>query len=80
MFCLSPPSYKNPPLHFVLFRAFTLPIKIFLYSVFKMSPKRQFIYLKEARKLTKLKKIEARNKTLVENISFLFKDKSIEGS
>lgn len=45
-----------------------------------MSPKRQFIYLKEARKLTKLKKIEARNKTLVENISFLFKDKSIEGS
>ena len=45
-----------------------------------MPPKRQFTYLKEARKLAKLRKIETKSKTLVEDISFLFEDKFTEGS
>ena len=43
-----------------------------------MPPKRQLAYLKEARTLAMLRKIEAKNDTLVNNESFLFKDRSTE--
>lgn len=45
-----------------------------------MPPKRQFTHLKEAKKLAKLRKIEARSETLVGDTSFLFEDESTEGS
>ena len=43
-----------------------------------MPLKRQLTYLKEARKLAKLRKIKEKNETLVEDISFLLEDKSIK--
>lgn len=45
-----------------------------------MPPKRQLTHLKEARKLAKLRKIEDRSETLVEDTSFLLEDESTEGS
>ncbi len=45
-----------------------------------MPPKKKVTHLKEARKLAKLRKIEAKSEILVENTSFLFKDESIKGS
>lgn len=41
-----------------------------------MPSKIQLIYLKEARKLAKLRKIKAKSKTLVKNTFFLFENKS----
>lgn len=45
-----------------------------------MPLKRQLTHLEEDKKLVKLKKIEVTNKTLIENISFLFKDGFTKGS
>ena len=55
-----------------------MSIKTFLNNLYKMSLKSELIYLKKARKLAKLRKIKAKNETLVENISFLLKDKFIK--
>lgn len=59
---------------------FPLSIKVFLYILFKMLLKKQFTYLKKAKKLTKFKKIKIKNKSLVKNIFFLFKNEFIEVS
>ena len=45
-----------------------------------MSPKKQFTLLKEAQKLAKLRKIEAKSEILIEDISFLFENKSLKRS
>lgn len=61
--------------------SFTLLIKIFLYDLFKILPKKQFTHLKKARKLAKLRKIDAGSETLVKDTSFFFEmDESIERS
>lgn len=43
-----------------------------------MQPKRQFVYLKEVKKLAKLRKIKVKNNILVNNKYFLFEDKAIK--
>ena len=45
-----------------------------------MPPKKQLIYLKDARKLAKLRKIEDKSEILVEDIFCLLEDESTKSS
>lgn len=60
-------------------KSFTLFIKTFQYSLYKIITKKQVTHLKEAKKLTKFKKFEAISKIfIIIDIFFLFEDKFIE--
>ena len=58
--------------------SFILFIKVFLYSLYKISPKSEFTHLKKVKYIAKLRKIKAKSKSFVKNIYFQFEDKSIK--
>lgn len=57
---------------------FTLSIKTFLYSLYKILSKNQSTSLKKVKYIDKLIEIKAKSKSFVKNVSFSFENKSIK--